>query len=164
MTPTGGNLVGVFCATFRTVTPARPSVPVTASMSSAAKSGRSAAGRRMSMAPAGDFIRREPIVKALLEHLRLGRSALLVGPAGIGKTAILHAVRERLRQQGTGPCPIYCPHAPTPKQLLKSMAEGTSTRPPVRSRRSKRLTRMNRRSKPMGRVYVLQLGGRRPWN
>lgn len=61
-------------------------------------------------------------MRALLEHLREGRSAFLVGEAGIGKTAILRAVAARAQRARDPRRPIYCGHGSTLKASLISMA------------------------------------------
>jgi hypothetical protein len=69
------------------------------------------------------LIGRAWVVKALLEHIENGRSVVLLGEAGMGKTAVLRAVAEQARQTCGARVPIYCEHAFTMKMTLKSLAE-----------------------------------------
>jgi Cdc6-like AAA superfamily ATPase len=62
-------------------------------------------------------------VKALLEHIGNGSSVVLLGEAGMGKTAVLRAVAEQAQQTCGARVPIYCKHAFTMKMTLKSLAE-----------------------------------------
>lgn len=71
---------------------------------------------------AEELVDREKIVQVLLGHAREGKSALLIGAPGIGKTAILDAVADRLRQASHLCSPIYCEQAPTLKALLQAIA------------------------------------------
>ncbi|MDE3119392.1 MAG: hypothetical protein KGL03_10315, partial [Nitrospirota bacterium] len=63
------------------------------------------------------------MVGTLFAHLRSGRSVLLVGAAGMGKTAILRAVSARAGQTRTTRRPLYCRQASTLKVTLHSLAE-----------------------------------------
>ena len=65
----------------------------------------------------------EKIVEILLDHIRLGRSAFLVGTEGVGKTAILRVVADQARQIRDIRRPLYCGHASTLKELLLALAE-----------------------------------------
>ena len=66
------------------------------------------------------LVGRERIVGLLIEHLQAGRSVLLTGEAGMGKTAILRAAWAQRTQQIRM---LYCPQASTVKAILKSLAE-----------------------------------------
>jgi hypothetical protein len=70
-----------------------------------------------------DLVGREMIVTSLLRLTRQGRSVLLIGAEGMGKTAILRAVADRARGSGRTRLPIYCGDASTLKQMLRSLAE-----------------------------------------
>lgn len=69
------------------------------------------------------LVGRARLVDALLDHMRQGRSVLLVGAAGTGKTAILRAVMDRAEQSCDRRVPIYCKQASTLKTLLRAVAE-----------------------------------------
>ncbi len=71
---------------------------------------------------AAQLVGRNKIVQALLEQLRKGRSAILVGAAGVGKTAILRAVAERASKARDPHRPIYCGQGSTLKAILTSLA------------------------------------------
>jgi hypothetical protein len=68
------------------------------------------------------------IVHTVLAHIRQGRSALLLGPAGIGKTTILHAVMHAARQIPSGRWPLYCEYASTLRVTLLALARQLSIR------------------------------------
>lgn len=70
-----------------------------------------------------ELVGQERIVTAVLDHIRHGRSAFLVGAAGIGKTAILHAAINRTRARGGARIPLYCGQTSTLKITLRCMAE-----------------------------------------
>lgn len=74
--------------------------------------------------PADLLIGREKLVGTLTDHVQNGRSVLLVGAAGMGKTAILQAVTQRFLQHGASRTVLYCGEASTLKNTLRSLAEG----------------------------------------
>lgn len=70
-----------------------------------------------------ELVGREHIVMTALSHIQNGRSAFLVGAAGIGKSAILRAAVNRARGLGGARIPIYCGQTSTLKIMLRCMAE-----------------------------------------
>jgi hypothetical protein len=70
--------------------------------------------------PIGRLIGREKIVDALFTHIAAGQSVLLIGAAGMGKTAVFRAARDR--QTCHTRRLLYCAHASTVKAVLKSLA------------------------------------------
>lgn len=70
-----------------------------------------------------ELVGRDRIVMTVLDHFHNARSAFLVGAAGIGKTAILHAAVNRARGLGGARTPIYCGQTSTLKITLRCMAE-----------------------------------------
>lgn len=72
---------------------------------------------------AGMLVGRERIVATVLDVIRAGRSAFLVGATGIGKTAILRAVACRAGTHGGARELIYCGQTTTLKITLQCLAE-----------------------------------------
>jgi hypothetical protein len=69
-----------------------------------------------------ELIGRDRIVNTVLDHIRDGRSAFLVGAAGIGKTAILRAMAGHAQAHGGARELIYCGHTTTLKIALQCLA------------------------------------------
>ncbi len=69
-----------------------------------------------------ELVGRNRIVNTVLDHIRDGRSAFLVGAAGIGKTAILLAVAGHARAHGSARELIYCGKTTTLKIALQCLA------------------------------------------
>lgn len=71
------------------------------------------------------LIGREKLVDMVASHIRNGRSLLVVGAAGMGKSAILQtAAHCTVRRQGTPRQAIYCREAATLRNTLQLLAEG----------------------------------------
>lgn len=72
--------------------------------------------------PGDDLIGRARLLDTVVDHILHGRSVLLVGEAGMGKSAILRSAASRTR--GTSRPAIYCPDASTIKKTLQSLVAG----------------------------------------
>ena len=86
--------------------------------------------------PGDTLIGREKLVDAVASHIRNGRSVLVVGAAGMGKSAILKAVAHRTAHQEMYRQAIYCSEAATLRNTLQLLAEGLFDRqstPPITS-------------------------------
>ncbi len=68
------------------------------------------------------LIGRQTVVEELLHHLRNGKSAFLVGEAGIGKTAILQEVITAARAEQGRYWPLYCSSVRNEKECLEWVA------------------------------------------
>jgi hypothetical protein len=68
------------------------------------------------------LIGRQAIGEALLNHLRSGTCAFLVGEAGIGKTAILQEVIAAARAEQGRYWPLYCSSVRNEKECLEWVA------------------------------------------
>jgi hypothetical protein len=78
------------------------------------------------MIVADHLVGRHKLIGTVLAHLRRGRSVCLIGPPGIGKSAILRAVAARAGKAGV-PCrPIYCEQGATLKSFLTALARQLS--------------------------------------
>lgn len=93
-------------------------------------------GKPEEQSSTGQLVGRVKIVKTLLDHLSQAKSVMLMGPPGIGKTAILREVAGRARQAPDIRRPIYCGQASTLKTTLRSIAEEllVQERPATRQR------------------------------
>ena len=74
--------------------------------------------------PADLLIGREKLIANVANYIQNGRSVLVVGAAGMGKTAILQAVAQRLLQPGTSRTVLYCGEATKLRKTLQLLAEG----------------------------------------
>lgn len=70
------------------------------------------------------LIGREKLVDLVADHVQRGMSALVVGAAGMGNSAILQAVARRTLDQVTPRQAIYCSEAAALKRPLHLLAEG----------------------------------------
>lgn len=68
------------------------------------------------------LVGREKILDALFDYIHAGQSVLLIGAAGMGKTAVLRALKARAEHSHTRRA-LYCASASTVKEVLKSVAE-----------------------------------------
>lgn len=85
---------------------------------------QASSGASAEAVPAELLIGREKLVNAVIDHVQDGRSVLLVEAAGMGKTAILHAVAQRMLPRRTSRTGLYCGEAGTLRKTLQSLAEG----------------------------------------
>ncbi|MEW6543766.1 MAG: hypothetical protein AB1411_09150 [Nitrospirota bacterium] len=76
------------------------------------------------------LIGRDRIVALLVRLLSHGKSALLVGPEGIGKTAVLQTVTARIQREPGMPRPVYCERVGALKELLAGIAEAIAQEAP----------------------------------
>lgn len=79
-------------------------------------------GERPDVSGAETLVGRRRVVEAVLAHIRQGRSTVLLGAAGVGKTAILQAIAQHLARVGGPRRPLYCSQARTLKVALQSIA------------------------------------------
>ena len=69
-----------------------------------------------------ELVGRDRIVNTVLDHIRDGKSAFLVGAVGIGKTAILRAMAGHTQAHGGARELIYCGQTTTLKIALQCLA------------------------------------------
>jgi len=69
-----------------------------------------------------ELVGRDGIVATMLNHISNGKSAFLVGAAGIGKTAILRAMAGQAQAHGGARALIYCGQTTTLKIALQCLA------------------------------------------